>query len=91
MEKFFREPQNPKSAKKIYDLGVVGRFLFVVVRSKQKLMYKCNYESSLLSNFIIFKASIVQIFQESRKNLPSIAHYLSNSTYVTYVPFLVSK
>ena len=40
---------------KINDLGVVGWFFFVVVRSQQKPMYECNLESSLLSNFFIGK------------------------------------
>ena len=30
---FSRESQNPKSGQKIYNLGVVGRFFFVLVRS----------------------------------------------------------
>ena len=42
-------------------------------------MYKCNLESSLLSNFIIWKAVIVQIVRESRKNLPNSSLLVCNS------------
>ena len=60
-------PQNkygvtkPKRGKKIFNLfnlGVVGRFFFVVptvVRSYQKPIYECNLESSFLSNGFIVK------------------------------------
>ena len=46
---FSRSDETLKVAK-IYDLGVVGWFFFVVVRSQHKPIYQCNLEPFLLSN-----------------------------------------
>ena len=52
---------------KIYNLGIVGRFFFEVMRSQQNPINECSFKSSLIFNFFVKKDFIVQIFQKSQK------------------------
>ena len=60
----------PWKWQKTYDLGFVGWFFLVAVRSHKQIMHGCNLESSLLSNFFIIKDFIVHMFRKWTKNLP---------------------